>query len=116
MNVTDAIVKRRAIKAYDANHKMTEDEIATLFRPRVTRTLARAEIRLFNNIYFARELEEFHGLEVHVAYDIHDVSRVWVYLPGGRLLCEAQVNGNSKHYMPVPVVEQAPGTPLRPGC
>ena len=30
MNVTDAIVKRRAIKAYDANHKMTEDEIAKL--------------------------------------------------------------------------------------
>ena len=30
MNVTDAIVKRRAIKAYDANHKMTEDEITKL--------------------------------------------------------------------------------------
>jgi len=73
----------------------------------VTRTLARAEIRLFNNIYFARELEEFHGSEVHVAYDIHDVSKVWVYLPDGRLLATAEVNGNSRHYFPVPVVEQA---------
>jgi putative transposase len=90
-----------------AAHMMTADEMATLFRPRVTRTLARAEIRLFNNIYFARELEEFHGLEVHIAYDIHDPSRIWVYMPGGRLLCEAQINGNSKHYMPVAVVEQA---------
>ena len=86
---------------------LTAEDSATLFRPRVTRTLARSEIRLFNNIYFARELEEFHGLEVHVAYDIHDPSRVWVYLPSGQLLCEAQVNGNSKHYFPVPVVEQA---------
>jgi len=90
-----------------APQMMAADELATLFRPRVTRTLARAEIRLFNNIYFARELEEFHGLEAHIAYDIHDAGRVWVYLPDGRLICEAQVNGNSKHYFPVPVIEQA---------
>lgn len=83
------------------------DELDTLFRPRVVRKLARAEIRLFNNIYFARELEEFHGLEAHIAYDIHDASRVWVYAPDGRLICEAQVNGNAKHYFPVPVIEQA---------
>lgn len=93
-------------KGWQAEH-LTADELPTLFRPRVTRTLARAEIRLFNNIYFARELEEFHGAQVHVAYDIHDASKVWVYLPDGRLLCEAEVNGNSKHYFPVPVVEQA---------
>lgn len=86
---------------------MGADEIATLFRPRVVRKLGRAEIRLFNNIYFARELEEFHGLEGHIAYDIHDASRVWVYAPDGRLICEAKVNGNARHYYPVPVVEQA---------
>lgn len=100
-----------ALRAFQAKgwaaHMMAADEMATLFRPRVTRTLARAEIRLFNNIYFARELEEFHGLEVHIAYDIHDPARIWVYIPSGRLLCEAQVNGNAKHYMPVPVIEQA---------
>lgn len=90
-----------------APHMMAADEMATLFRPRVTRTLARAEIRLFNNIYFARELEEFHGLEAHIAYDIHDAERIWVYMPGGRLICEARVNGNRTHYMPVPVIEQA---------
>lgn len=96
-------------KGWEA-HTLSADEISTLFRPRVTRTLARAEIRLFNNIYFARELEEFHGLEVHVAYDIHDASRIWVHLPGGRLLCEAHINGNTKAYMPVTVVEQAKQT------
>ena len=87
--------------------KLTQEELATLFRPRVVRKLASAEIRLFNNIYFARELEEFHGLEAHIAYDIHDASRVWVYAPDGRLICEAQINGNAKHYFPVPVIEQA---------
>lgn len=30
MNVTEAIVERRSIKAYDPNHKMTEQEIAKL--------------------------------------------------------------------------------------
>ncbi|MFZ2269081.1 MAG: Mu transposase C-terminal domain-containing protein [Azonexus sp.] len=90
-----------------APHTLGETELATLFRPRVTRTLARAEIRLFNNIYFARELEEFHGLEAHIAYDIHNADTIWVYAPDGRLICEAQVNGNSKHYFPVPVIEQA---------
>lgn len=87
--------------------RLAPEELATLFRPRVVRTLARAEIRLFNNIYFARELEEFHGLEAHIAYDIHDASKVWVYAPDGRLICTAQVNGNARHYFPVPVVEQA---------
>lgn len=87
--------------------RLAADELATLFRPRVVRKLDRAEIRLFNNIYFARELEEFHGLEAHIAYDIHDADRVWVYAPDGRLICEARVNGNARHYFPVPVVEQA---------
>jgi nitroreductase len=30
MNVTEAIVKRRSVKAYDPQHKMTEEEIAKL--------------------------------------------------------------------------------------
>lgn len=30
MNVTEAIIERRSIKAYDPNHKMTEQEIAKL--------------------------------------------------------------------------------------
>lgn len=87
--------------------RMGQDEMATLFRPRVTRVIQRAEIALFTNIYFAQELAEFHGLDAHVAYDIHDPSKVWVYAPDGRFICEAQANGNRRHYMPVPVVQQA---------
>lgn len=82
-------------------------EIDTLFRPRVTRTIQRAEINLFTNIYFARELAEFHGIEAQIAYDIHDPSRIWVYTPEGRFVCEAQANGNRRHYMPIAVRDQA---------
>lgn len=87
--------------------RMAEAEAATLFRPRVERKLDRAEIRLFGNIYFARELEEFHDLQAQIAYDIHDASKIWIYAPDGRLICEAHINGNARHYFPVPVIEQA---------
>ncbi len=100
-----------ALRAFEARgwvaDTMTADELATLFRPRVTRTLLRAEILLCNNRYFARELAEFHGQEVAVAFDIHNPQTVWVYDLDGRFLCAAEVNGNRKHYFPVAVVEQA---------
>ena len=88
-------------------HNLKPEDTETLFRPRVTRTIQRAEINLFTNIYFSAQLAEFHGIEAQIAYDIHDASRVWVYTPEGRFICEAQANGNLRHYMPVPVVQQA---------
>jgi putative transposase len=100
-----------AWRAFEARgwqpHAIKAEDIDTLFRPRVTRTIQRAEINLFTNIYFARELAEFHGIDAQIAYDIHDPSRIWVYTPEGRFICEAQANGNRRHYMPVPVVQQA---------
>lgn len=100
-----------AWRAFEARgwkaHTLAAEDTDTLFRPRVTRIIQRAEINLFTNIYFARELAEFHGIEAQIAYDIHDPSRIWVYTPEGRFICEAQANGNRRHYMPVPVVQQA---------
>jgi putative transposase len=100
-----------AWRAFEARgwqaHTLKPGDIDTLFRPRVTRTIQRAEINLFTNIYFARELAEFHGIDAQIAYDIHDPTRIWVYTPEGRFICEAQANGNRRHYMPVPVVQQA---------
>ena len=93
-------------KGWEAHH-LGAEVIDTLFRPRVARTVARGELVLFNNRYFSRELTEFHGEVVHVAYDIHDPASVWAYWPDGRLICTAEVNGNRRHYFPVPVVEQA---------
>lgn len=83
------------------------EAITTLFRPRVKRILQRAEIHLFTNIYFSKLLEEFHGMEVHVAYDIHDPQRIWVYLPDGRFVCDAEWNGNRTAYFPVSAVQKA---------
>lgn len=83
------------------------DELNTLFRPRVARTVQRGEVSLFSNRYFSRELEEFHGSQLHVAYDIHDAAHIWLYLPDGRFVARADVDGNRAHYYPVPVIEQA---------
>lgn len=83
------------------------DQMNTLFRPREARTVRRGEIELFGNRYFSRELEEFHGSQLHVGYDIHDPAHIWIYTPEGRYVCTAEVDGNRRHYFPVAVVQQA---------
>ncbi|WP_432757962.1 Mu transposase C-terminal domain-containing protein [Pseudomonas aeruginosa] len=87
--------------------RVTDDEARPLFRPQVLRTVRRCELEFIGNRYFARELEEFHGDQVAVGYDIHDASRVWVYDGEGRFLCTAELNGNSRDYMPASYVERA---------
>ncbi|BAK76461.1 phage transposase [Pseudogulbenkiania sp. NH8B] len=74
--------------------------LEALFRPRMERTVQRAEVRLFNNQYFNEALAELHGETVHVAYDIHDPHRVWVYLTEGRFVCTAEWNANRSSYVP----------------
>lgn len=86
---------------------LNDQELDVLFRPRVERIAQRGEINLFSNIYFARELEEFHGTSLHVAYDIHDASRIWIYTPEGRFVCNAEANGNRRAAFPVAVHQQA---------
>ncbi|WP_058157349.1 DNA-binding protein, partial [Pseudomonas aeruginosa] len=87
--------------------RVTDDEARPLFRPQVLRTVRRCELEFIGNRYFARELEEFHGDQVAVGYDIHDASKVWVYDGEGRFLCTAELNGNSRDYMPASYVERA---------
>lgn len=87
--------------------RLTETEMVDFFRPRIERTVARGEINLFTNIYYSRQLEEFHGLALHIAYDIHDPAKVWIYAPDGRFVCEAEVNGNKRSAFPVAVQQQA---------
>ena len=89
------------------SHRLAPVALATLFRPRVLRTLSRGRINLFTNYYSNNALEEFHGDRVMVAYDLHQVDKVWIYTPEGRYIGEALVNGNTRHYYPVPVVQQA---------
>lgn len=88
--------------------ELSNDEIAHVFRPREERTVVRGEVRLFNNRYFSPELEEFHGLNVHVAYDIHDANRVWVFdMETGELIAHADWNANESKYFPDSMLNQA---------
>ena len=88
-------------------HTLAAADLDALFRPRVERTIARGRVSLFTNYYASNALEEFHGDRVQVAYDLHQVDKVWLYTPEGRYIGEAQINGNTRHYYPVAVVEQA---------
>lgn len=87
--------------------RVTAEAMETLFRPQIARITQRAEILLFNNRYFSKDLEEFHGETVFVAYDIHDASRVWVHNEDGQLICTAEANGNRRAYFPQSVIEQS---------
>lgn len=87
--------------------RLADGDAVDLFRPRIERIADRGEINLFTNIYYSRQLEEFHGLTLHVAYDIHDPAKVWIYTPEGRFVCEAEANGNRRAAFPVAVVQQA---------
>ncbi|PVX80021.1 putative transposase [Paraburkholderia unamae] len=86
---------------------LTAAETQNVFRPRVERTVSRGEIALFNNRYFSGLLEEFHGEQVQVAFDIHDAQHVWVHDIDGRFICTAEFGANQRHYMPMSFVEQA---------
>ncbi|HWP00024.1 MAG TPA: Mu transposase C-terminal domain-containing protein [Methylococcus sp.] len=86
---------------------ITTEEAETLFRPRIERTVARGEIQLFNNRYYASELAEYHGKTAQVAYDIHDAQWIWVYDEDGRFLAKAEWNGNAQSYYQKAVIDQA---------
>ncbi|ODN71210.1 Mu transposase C-terminal domain-containing protein [Methylobrevis pamukkalensis] len=81
---------------------MEFEEADAAFRPQTTRQVRRGEIQLFTNRYFAMDLEDFHEIEVLVAYDIHDASKVWVSTRDGRFICTANWHGNSVSYFPRP--------------
>lgn len=88
-------------------HRVTDDEARPLFRPQMLRTVRRCEIELLGNRYFARALEEFHGEQLRVGYDIHDPHIVWVYDDEGRFLCTAELDANKRDYMPKSVIDRA---------
>ncbi|STB70895.1 Mu transposase C-terminal domain-containing protein [Chromobacterium violaceum] len=88
-------------------HRVTDDEARPLFRPQMLRTVRRCEIELLGNRYFARALEEFHGEQLRVGYDIHDPRIVWVYDDEGRFLCTAELDANKRDYMPKSVIDRA---------
>ncbi|MDR2172651.1 MAG: Mu transposase C-terminal domain-containing protein [Burkholderiales bacterium] len=89
------------------SHMLCEAERAILWRPQELRTVQRCEINLYNNRYFSTALEEWHGAQLRVAYDLHDASCVWVYDDYERFICCAELNGNQTDFYPMSFVEQA---------
>nr|WP_309595046.1 transposase family protein [Moraxella osloensis] len=87
--------------------QVREADMVDLFRPYIERKVLRGEIKMFNHVYFSRELEQYHGETVHVGYDIHDASQVWVRDVSGRLLAVAKFEANTRAYFAQPVIEQA---------
>lgn len=87
--------------------QVREDDMVDLFRPYIERKVLRGEIKMFNHVYFSRELEQYHGETVHVGYDIHDASQVWVRDVSGRLLAVAKFEANTRAYFAQSVIEQA---------
>lgn len=75
--------------------------------PHEIRTVQRGELNLFGNMYFSRELTEWDGCKVQVAFDVHDAARVWVRTLEGILICEAGFEANATRYFPETVVERA---------
>lgn len=87
--------------------QVREADMVDLFRPYIERKVLRGEIKMFNHVYFNRDLEQYHGETVHVGYDIHDASQVWVRDVSGRLLAVAKFEANTRAYFAQPVIEQA---------
>ena len=77
-----------------------------LYRPQVERVTRRAQVSIFNNIYYDSVLEHYHGEKVIVEYDIHDAQSVRIRDMEQRLICVAQHDRNKRDFFPVSDIER----------
>ncbi len=84
---------------------VSASEADDLFRPYERRRTNRGEVSLPWGRYFSATLEQHHGDDVLVGYDIHDGSKVWVRTLSGRLIAVADRDGNITPYQPASKVE-----------
>jgi putative transposase len=87
--------------------RLSESELVRYRRPSEVRTTRRGLVQIGGGDYFHQDLAIYHDDNVIVAFDIHDTSRVWVSDMEGRHICEAELDGHSRPYMPRSYVEQA---------
>lgn len=84
-----------------------KNESLYVFLPQKLCHVKRCQVRLHNNVYYSAALEEYHGEDLKVAYNIHDAMHVWLFDDVGRFICRADWNGNNRDYFPKPVRDQA---------
>ena len=87
--------------------RLPASELAQLARPHEIRTTRRGLVMLYSGTYHNRELEHWDGSQVQVGYDIHDPQRVWIADLQGRPICEAELDGHARPYMPAAMVRSA---------
>jgi putative transposase len=87
--------------------KPTQVEIDDMKRPYVIRKTTRCMVRARNGVYYAPELQDYHGHQVGVGIDIWDPHWVWVRDMEGRLITVAQLDAHARPYFPASYVEQA---------
>ncbi|CAI2528796.1 Mu transposase, C-terminal [Serratia ficaria] len=80
---------------------LSDLELREMFMPQIERHVNRCEVRLFNNFYYSPELNNEHGNQVLVNYDLHDASKVIVRRLDGSFICEAIWDGNKRQAFPV---------------
>lgn len=86
---------------------LSDEQLADMWRPRVQCMTYRAQVRLFNNIYYHGDLQHYHGSQVLVEYEPQDADFVWIRDLDGRLVCRAKWNGNKSSYRPISAIEAA---------
>ncbi|WP_321532303.1 Mu transposase C-terminal domain-containing protein [uncultured Desulfuromonas sp.] len=83
------------------------DELADLFRPRTEVKCNRGEVRMFGNIYFSRDLMDYHQETVILEYEPQDGSFVMVRDMEERLICRAEFEANKSSMFPMDAVTAA---------
>jgi putative transposase len=86
--------------------KLNPAELDDLFRPTELRRAERGQVRLWNNIYFSRDLMDVDGQQVLVGYDIHDPDHVVIRRRDGTFVCRAEWNANEVDYFPTSLVDR----------
>lgn len=86
---------------------VSEAELADMWRPRVLKTTHRAEIRIFNNVYYHPELQHYHGSQLYAEYEPQGPNYIYVRDLDERLICVAKWNANKSDYKPISQVEVA---------
>lgn len=76
-----------------------------LMRPRETRIASRCCLALHNRRYEHQDLAHYDRRPVHVEYDLHDDSQVWVYDDKNRLICIAPIK-QKKAWLPTSRLEE----------
>lgn len=84
-----------------------------LFMPFEVRQVRRGTVHFKNISYFSKELEQWHGQQVEVRYDIWDETKVYLWTLDGVKICEAEKDGNVIPYFDKTVIEKARRTRLQ---